>query len=80
MSTSVSIAPTNVVQAPPAMCSWQPGVMLPGVSYDLFFIGERYYYFHNGYWYGAGGYGGPSCMWRIPLCLPGCVGIRWKNS
>ena len=53
--------PPVVVYSPPTM------VLLPepqmyvavGVPYDIFFIGDRYYYFREGNWFWAPGYGGP---------------------
>ena len=53
--------PPVVVYSPPTM------VLLPetqtyvavGVPYDIFFIGGRYYYFHEDHWFLGPGYGGP---------------------
>ncbi len=61
VNVGVPLPPPIEVDAPPAMVFLaEPGVYVAvGVPYDFFFIGNRYYYFHGGYWYGARGYGGP---------------------
>jgi hypothetical protein len=30
-----------------------------GIPYDIFFVGDRYYYVHGDNWFWAPGYGGP---------------------
>lgn len=73
INIGIPLPPAIVVEAPPAMVFLaEPGVYVAvGVPYDLFFIGARYYYFHNGYWYGAAGYGGPWVHVANPSMPPG---------
>ncbi len=61
INIGVPVPPPVVVEAPPEMVIMpETGVYVAvGTPYDLFFISGRYYYFHNGYWYGSRGYGGP---------------------
>ncbi len=61
INIGVPLPPPVVVQAPPEMMIIpEAGVYVAvGTPYDLFFLSGRYYYFHNGYWYWARGYGGP---------------------
>ena len=61
INIGVPLPPAIVVEAPPAMVFLaEPGVYVAvGVPYDIFFIGDHYYYAHGGYWYWAPGYGGP---------------------
>src|SRR2546423_12337434 len=38
----------------------EPGVYFAaGTTYDIFFVGSRYYYFHGDRWFWGAGYGGP---------------------
>ena len=61
INIQIPVPPAVVVEAPPEMIIVpEAGVYVAvGVPYDIYFINARYYYFHNGYWYWARGYGGP---------------------
>ena len=61
INIGVPLPPPIVVEAPPEMVIIpEAGVyVVVGAPYDLYFINGRYYYFHNGYWFWARGYGGP---------------------
>lgn len=61
LNINIGAPPPVVVEAPPTMLFLgQPGVFVAvGVPYDIFFVSGRYYYFHDGHWFWASGYGGP---------------------
>ena len=68
---AVVVAPPTVVVAPPPVVLAPPSlVIVPGMpvhhvptaSFNFFVYGNRYYSFHNGAWFVAGGRGAP---WTI---------------
>lgn len=69
VNVNINVGPPAVVVAPPPVEVEAPPemVFLPeagiyvaiGVAYDIFFLSGRYYYFRDGNWFWAHGYGGP---------------------
>jgi hypothetical protein len=61
VNLGIPLPPPIVVAAPPSMVFLgEPGVYVAvGVPYDIFFVSDRYYYFHGDRWYWARGYNGP---------------------
>jgi hypothetical protein len=61
LNINVGAPPPVVVASPPTMLFLgQPGLYVAvGVPYDIYYIAGRYYYFHDGHWFWAAGYGGP---------------------
>src|SRR5436190_17411806 len=61
VTVNIGPPPPVIVAAPPTMLFLSdPGVFVAiGVPYDIFFIGERYYYYRGDNWFWAAGYGGP---------------------
>lgn len=69
----IGVPPPVVVVGPPEMLFLQPpGVYVAvGIPFDLFFVGGRYYYFHDGGWFWGPGYGGPWVHVRFEHLPPG---------
>jgi len=61
VNINIGPPPPVVVQAPPEMVFLpDPGVYVAvGIAFDVFVFSGRYYYFHDGNWFWARGYGGP---------------------
>ena len=60
---AVVITPPSITFAAPPPLVVVPSAptvqYVPTGSYNVFVFGGRYYSFHNGYWFHAGGYNGP---------------------
>ena len=73
--------PPVVVYSPPTM------VLLPepqmyvavGVPYDIFFVGNRYYYLHDGRWFWGPGYNGPWTFVALESLPPGLRKFKIKR-
>ena len=73
--------PPVVVYSPPTM------VLLPepqmyvavGVPYDIFFVGNRYYYLHEGRWFWGSRYSGPWTVVAFESLPPGLRKFKVKR-
>jgi hypothetical protein len=61
INVQIGQPPPVVVYSPPTMVLMpEPQMYVAvGVPYDIFFVSGRYYYFDEGDWFWAPGYGGP---------------------
>jgi hypothetical protein len=81
LNINIGVPPVVVVPAPPTMVFLaEPGVYVAvGVSYDIFFFSSRYYYFHDGRWFWAPGYGGPWIFVEFQSLPPGLRKFKIKQ-
>ena len=69
--------PVIVPAAPTMLYLGQPGVYSAvGIPYDLFFVGDRYYYYRDSNWFWAPGYGGPWTFVSYKSLPPGLRNYR----
>jgi hypothetical protein len=60
-NVNIGSPPPVVLASPPTMLYLpQPGLYAAvGVPYDIYYAGDRYYYYRDSNWFWAPGYGGP---------------------
>jgi hypothetical protein len=69
VNINIGAPPPVILHTAPTMVFLpEPGVqVLVGTPYDIYFISNRYYYFHGNNWFYASGYDGP---WIVVKTLP----------
>ena len=81
VNINIGPPPPVIVQAPPPMLFLpEPGIYVAaGTPYDIFFIGDRYYYFYGDNWFWGLGYGGPWTYVTFRTLPPGLRRYKVKQ-